>query len=76
MTSMTSSVANSTLGASPSRLQQTMNKLIQMKIKEENTNKGSFVQQESHEGMFSELEAESQLSSVAFMSPKNFESTK
>lgn len=72
-TSMNSSVANSALGASPSRLQQTMNKLIQMKIKEENKQKGSFVQPESHEGMFSELEAESQLSSVAFGSPKNFD---
>lgn len=76
MTSMTSSVANSNFGASPSRLQQTMNKLIQMKITEETNQQRGAHGPEMQEGICSELEADSQFSSIVGMSPKGHDPSK
>ena len=73
---MTSSVANSNFGASPSRLQQTMNKLIQMKISEEANQQRGVNGPELQEAMFSELEADSQFSSIIGMSPKGHDPSK
>lgn len=71
VTSMTSSVANSNFGVSPTKLQQTMNKLIQKKILDENNpNRAANGQEAAHEGIHSEIEAESQLSSIIGLSPK------
>ena len=75
VTSLSSSWAggNSALGASPQKLQQTMNKLIQRKLFEEHQIGKSKNSTQELDGVFSELEgdeiSQSQLSSILEQSP-------